>query len=80
MTLADQITEVRRELDMRRALYPGWIRSGRLAQSTADQRMLAMEAVLETLKRLEEKEASGENVDITDLDAGTSAGDRGRKG
>jgi hypothetical protein len=54
--LAIQIEEVSRELGARRRLYPRWIREGRLPEEVALHRMLAMEAVLGTLRQLEQPE------------------------
>lgn len=47
-----QIAEVRRELAMRRRVYPRWVSAGRMAQDEADKFIAAMEAVQGTLERL----------------------------
>lgn len=51
-----QIVEVRRELGARRRLYPRWVEEGRMPEHVAAQRLAAMEAVLATLKALDEPE------------------------
>ena len=50
--LPDQIACVRREISMRRRVYPGWVSSGRMTQDQADQELARMQAVLETLQGL----------------------------
>jgi len=54
MSLAQQIEEVERELKLRREVYPRMIAKGALRQSVADYHMQRMQAVLETLRRLQE--------------------------
>lgn len=49
VTLADAITEVRRELAIRKSCYPRWIASNRLSQANADHQFAAMALVLENL-------------------------------
>ena len=49
MTLNEQITCVRREIAMRRNVYPRWIASGRMSREQAEHEMLCMQAVLVTL-------------------------------
>jgi len=50
--LAQQIGCVQRELKMRRALYPKWVRAQRKTQEAATAGIAEMEAVLETLRGL----------------------------
>lgn len=52
ITLLDQIKEVRRELAMRRNVYPKWVARGSLKQSDADYRIDAMCEALRTLEDL----------------------------
>jgi len=47
-----QIAEVRRELAMRRYVYPRRIQSATMSQSTADKQIKALEAVLATLEKV----------------------------
>lgn len=54
--LALQIEEVERELGARRRLYPRWVESGQYPAAVLEARFVAMEAVLETLRRLEQPE------------------------
>jgi hypothetical protein len=52
MTLEEQIAAVRRELALRKAVYPKWVMNGRIKQETADQELAAMQAVHDTLLRV----------------------------
>lgn len=49
ISVKDQITCVRRELAMRRNVYPKWVASGRMKQSEADKELAAMQAVHDSL-------------------------------
>jgi hypothetical protein len=53
ITLAEQIAEAQRELALRRHLYPGWIKAGRLSREDANRQLLAMSEIVRTLERLE---------------------------
>jgi hypothetical protein len=50
--LPEQLAAIKREIAMRRGVYPKWVASGRMKQAKADHELAAMEAVLETLERL----------------------------
>lgn len=52
ISLSQQLAEAQRELDLRRRLYPGWIRSGKLAQATADRQLATQQAIVDTLRPL----------------------------
>lgn len=56
VTLKDQIACIEREITMRQRVYPRWIEAGRMKQAKADAEIRTMQAVLATLKTLEEKE------------------------
>ena len=51
MSIEEQVQCVKRELAMRRRVYPRLVYSERMIQSEADHEILAMQAVLETLKK-----------------------------
>ena len=51
-TLRDQITELRRELSVRRRVFPGWVASGKLSAEEADRRVERMEGALASLYEL----------------------------
>lgn len=51
VSLPDQIKCVRREIGLRKRVYPRWVESGRLTQAKADAEIAAMKAVLATLER-----------------------------
>lgn len=50
VALADQIACVKREIAMRRKVYPRWVADGRMTQAKADRETAIMEAVLTTLE------------------------------
>ncbi len=54
-TLADQIKEVERELEMRARVYPRMVKQGKMSAFAMADRMTNMMAVLATLKALEEQ-------------------------
>jgi len=51
--LQDQVKAARRELAMRRNVYPKWVKSGKMTQEKADQEIEAMRAICYTLKWLQ---------------------------
>lgn len=58
ITLDEQIAEVHRELGMRRHVYERFISLGKLTAAQADERILRLEAVRETLERLRDEQAA----------------------
>lgn len=60
ISLDRQAAAVRREIGMRRHLYPRWVESGKLTQQQADDGIAAMESVLQTLQRLIAEECERE--------------------
>jgi hypothetical protein len=50
-SLADQIAELKRELALRRRVYPRWVENGKLSYPLSTHRMGAMQAAIETLER-----------------------------
>jgi hypothetical protein len=57
--LAEQIKEVRREIELRERLYPQWVSVGTLSSIDAEERFNRMRAVLETLLKLTTSQTSG---------------------
>jgi hypothetical protein len=53
-TLDEQIRCVRRELALRKNVYPKWIESGRMKPEVADHEISCLKAVHDTLSRLQE--------------------------
>lgn len=53
-SIADQIAAVRREIAMRRNVYPKWVASGRLKAVESEREQARMQAVHASLERLEE--------------------------
>lgn len=49
VSLAEQLAEANRELGLRRALYPKWVRENRMRQDKADRCIAAMEAIRDNL-------------------------------
>lgn len=56
MDIADQIAAARRELGMRRGVYPRRVADGKMKQAKADHEIAAMEAIIATLEAVEAKE------------------------
>ena len=52
ITLTEQLAEARRELALRRRLYPDFIKRGTLDMTTAHSQLQAMVAIVATLERL----------------------------
>lgn len=50
VSIEEQFASVEREVRMRRRVYPGWIRAGKMTEEKAEHEIRAMEAVLETLR------------------------------
>jgi len=46
ITTEDKRAVLRREIAMRRRVYPGWVRAGRMTQAEADREMAVMTAIL----------------------------------
>lgn len=51
-----QVACARREVAMRKRVYPRWIESGRFSQAKADHEIAAMEAIIATLEAVAAKE------------------------
>lgn len=49
--LHEQVNAARRELAMRRNVYPKWIATGRMRQAAADHEIECMEAIVATLEK-----------------------------
>ncbi len=64
ITLDDQIRCVKREIAMRRVVYPKWITQGKIDQAKADREIEVMEAVLKTLEVL-----ASETLDLESADS-----------
>lgn len=54
VSLADQIAELRREVAMRRNVYPKRIGGGAMTQDDADRKIGAIEAAIATLRFIEQ--------------------------
>ena len=50
--LTDQLACAKRELAMRRTVYPKWIVQGRMNQGKADEEIQGMAAIVETIQKL----------------------------
>jgi hypothetical protein len=53
ITLEEQITEARRELALRKACYPAWVKNGKLDAGDAKYQILCMEAIVRTLMQID---------------------------
>ena len=54
-TLKTQIACVRRELAVRKMVYPKWVEAGRMTAEAADHELHCMQAVYDTLQNMEQK-------------------------
>lgn len=54
--LDKQIAAVKREINMRKGVYPKLVANKRLSQEKADDEIATMQAVLKTLEELQAKE------------------------
>ena len=50
VTTDEILSELQRELSMRRMLYPQWIQSGRLGAATANLQIVRLEAAISIIK------------------------------
>lgn len=50
VSLDEQISEVQREIALRKRVYPRWVSEGKIQKEQADLQILTMEAVSWTLK------------------------------
>ncbi len=64
ITLDRQVAEVRREVGLRRRVYPRWVSQGKMTQVEADRRIEAMEAVQKTLENLRDSVARMQKPDL----------------
>jgi hypothetical protein len=60
ITVDQMLAEVRRELGMRRAVYPKFIARDKLTQAQADERIARLDAVRELLEAIREQEREKE--------------------
>ncbi|RMG80611.1 MAG: hypothetical protein D6712_17760 [Chloroflexi bacterium] len=56
ISLADQIAEVKRELQHRKKVYSRWVNSGKMPARTARRQYDRLDAVLNTLLQLKKME------------------------
>jgi hypothetical protein len=50
VSMGEMVAELRRELAVRRSLYPGWVEDGRLSRRSAERRMKVLAAILKALE------------------------------
>ena len=48
-TIKEQLACARRELALRRNVYPGWVARGKMNQQKSDHEIACMESIVETL-------------------------------
>ncbi len=63
VTMQDAIKEIRREIQMRERLYPGWITSGKLSKAVAERQLARMKFALEVLEG-KQKETPGRQTEL----------------
>jgi hypothetical protein len=59
-SLDEQIAEVRREVGLRKIVYPNWVARQKMTQAAADEHLAKMEAALTTLQWLQRNYKRGE--------------------
>lgn len=59
MTIRDQIECARRELALRRNVYPKWIASNRMTKEKADREIETMASIVATLEKVQACEEAG---------------------
>lgn len=59
MTLRDQLDAARRELALRRSVYPRWVSAGKMTKDKADHETAAMAAIVDTLQKCLDLDAAG---------------------
>jgi len=55
-SITEQIECVRRELVLRRRVYPRWVQQGKMSQEKSQKELITMEAVLATLVAMENEQ------------------------
>lgn len=78
ITHADKIACIRREIAMRRNVYPKWIAAGRMTQDAADRELATMQAVHDDIERLPKLERLAEIAPHLDPNAKRSVWTRFR--
>lgn len=56
ITIQQKLNELRREMALRRNVYPGMIRSGRMTQTHADRHMAVLAAIIADYEKLQQDE------------------------
>jgi len=59
-TIAQEITELRRELRMRRQVYPGLIATGKLRNKDAEYQKACLESTIARLEELERQQTGSQ--------------------
>lgn len=73
-TLTEQLACVRRELAVRKNVYPAWVRTGRMAKEKAHHEIECMASVVETIEKMKNLEEVSNEIKA-DLARGTTAGE-----
>ena len=56
VTITEQLACAKREVGMRKRVYPRWVEANRMTKAKADAEIAAMEAIVATLEQLERAE------------------------
>jgi hypothetical protein len=67
MTLDQQIAELKREIALRKNVYPKWVAAGKMRQAEMDHHMGAMTAALHTAMAVKRLRATMHDHRLTDL-------------
>lgn len=72
-TLTEQLACVRRELALRKNVYPGWVRNGRMTRDKAHHEIECMASVVETIEKMKNLEEVSNEIKA-DIARGATAG------
>lgn len=72
-TLTEQLACVKRELALRKNVYPAWVRNGRLTKEKAHDEIECMASVVETIEKMKNLEEVSNEIKA-DIARSTTAG------
>ena len=64
MTLDQQLASARRELALRKKVFPAWIQNGRLTHEKADHELACMTAIVGTLEKLKHLNEAADELNL----------------
>ena len=55
VTISEQLACAKREVGMRKRVYPRWVEANRMTRAKADAEIAAMEAIVATLEEIDQR-------------------------